>query len=143
MFFIQNPPLLKEGEAKMSELKMIQKPGITHTQLVKYAGASGDFNPIHTVVPVGEKAGLDGVIAHGMLIMGMAGEALAEWFPRKDLRKFKVRFSKMTRPGEKLTIEGRVTGEVWEDDEKRLTGEVSVKNEAGEQKLSGRFEVKI
>lgn len=127
----------------MSELKMIQKPGITHTQLVKYAGASGDFNPIHTVVPVGEKAGLDGVIAHGMLIMGMAGEALAEWFPRKDLRKFKVRFSKMTRPGEKLTIEGRVTGEVWEDDEKRLTGEVSVKNEAGEQKLSGRFEVKI
>ncbi|KAF0822886.1 MaoC/PaaZ C-terminal domain-containing protein [Cytobacillus firmus] len=127
----------------MSELKMIQKPGITHTQLVKYAGASGDFNPIHTVVPVGEKAGLDGVIAHGMLIMGMAGEALAEWFPRKDLRKFKVRFSKMTRPGEKLTIEGRVTGEKWEDDEKRLTGEVSVKNEAGEQKLSGRFEVKI
>ncbi|MBG9544845.1 MaoC/PaaZ C-terminal domain-containing protein [Cytobacillus firmus] len=127
----------------MSELKMIQKPGITHTQLVKYAGASGDFNPIHTVVPVGEKAGLDGVIAHGMLIMGMAGEALAEWFPRKDLRKFKVRFSKMTRPGEKLTIEGRATGEKWEDDEKRLTGEVSVKNEAGEQKLSGRFEVKI
>ncbi|MDD9312239.1 MaoC/PaaZ C-terminal domain-containing protein [Cytobacillus firmus] len=127
----------------MSELKMIQKPGITHTQLVKYAGASGDFNPIHTVVPVGEKAGFYGVIAHGMLIMGMAGEALAEWFPRKDLRRFKVRFSKMTRPGEKLTIEGRVTGEKWEDDEKRLTGEVSVKNEAGEQKLSGRFEVKI
>ncbi|EWG10120.1 MaoC/PaaZ C-terminal domain-containing protein [Cytobacillus firmus] len=127
----------------MSELKMIKKPGITHTQLVKYAGASGDFNPIHTVVPIGEKAGLDGVIAHGMLIMGMAGEALAEWFPRKDLRKYKVRFSKMTRPGEKLTIEGRTTGEIWEDDEKRLTGEVSVKNEAGELKLSGRFEVKI
>ncbi|KAF0817077.1 MULTISPECIES: MaoC/PaaZ C-terminal domain-containing protein [unclassified Cytobacillus] len=127
----------------MSELKKIQKPIITHTQLVKYAGASGDFNPIHTVVPVGEKAGLDGVIAHGMLIMGMAGEALAEWFPRKDLRKFKVRFSKMTRPGEKLTIEGKLTGERWEEDEKRVTGEVSVKNEAGEQKLSGRFEVKI
>ncbi|MEK3854595.1 MaoC/PaaZ C-terminal domain-containing protein [Cytobacillus sp. FSL H8-0458] len=127
----------------MNELKMIQKPGITHTQLVRYAGASGDFNPIHTVVPIGEKAGLDGVIAHGMLIMGMAGEALAEWFPRKDLRKFKVRFSKMTRPGEKLTIEGKVTGEKWEDDEKRLTGEVSVKNEAGELKLSGRFEIKI
>ncbi|MGN7175392.1 3-hydroxyacyl-ACP dehydratase [Paenibacillus sp. FSL R5-0490] len=127
----------------MSELKIIHKPEITHTQLVKYAGASGDFNPIHTVVPIGEKAGLDGVIAHGMLIMGMAGEALAEWFPRKDLRKFKVRFSKMTRPGEKLTIEGRVTGEKWEEDEKRLTGEVSVKNEAGEQKLSGRFEFKI
>ncbi|MDM5225583.1 MaoC/PaaZ C-terminal domain-containing protein [Cytobacillus sp. NJ13] len=127
----------------MSELTAIHKPEITHTQLVKYAGASGDFNPIHTVVPIGEKAGLDGVIAHGMLIMGMAGEALADWFPRKDLRKFKVRFSKMTRPGEKLTIEGRVTGETMEEEEKRLTGEVSVKNEAGEVKLSGQFQVKI
>jgi acyl dehydratase len=127
----------------MSELTAIHKPEITHTQLVKYAGASGDFNPIHTVVPIGEKAGLDGVIAHGMLIMGMAGEALADWFPRKNLRKFKVRFSKMTRPGEKLTIEGKVTGERMEKDEKRLTGEVSVKNEAGEVKLSGQFEVKI
>ncbi|MBX9973872.1 MaoC/PaaZ C-terminal domain-containing protein [Cytobacillus firmus] len=127
----------------MSELSAIHKPEITHTQLVKYAGASGDFNPIHTVVPIGEKAGLDGVIAHGMLIMGMAGEALAVWFPRKDLRKFKVRFSRMTRPGEKLTIEGKVTGERMEEDEKRLTGEVSVKNEAGEVKLSGQFEVKI
>ncbi|RBP96376.1 acyl dehydratase [Cytobacillus firmus] len=127
----------------MSDLTAIHKPEITHTQLVKYAGASGDFNPIHTVVPVGEKAGLDGVIAHGMLIMGMAGEALADWFPRKNLRKFKVRFSKMTRPGEKLTIEGKVTGERMEEDEKRLTGEVSVKNEAGQLKLSGQFEVKI
>ncbi|KON88457.1 3-hydroxyacyl-ACP dehydratase [Sporosarcina globispora] len=127
----------------MSELTAIHKAQITHTQLVRYAGASGDFNPIHTVVPVGEKAGLDGVIAHGMLIMGMAGEALADWFPRKDLRKFKVLFSKMTRPGEKLTIKGRVTGETMEEDEKRLTGDVSIVNEAGELKLSGKFQIKI
>lgn len=127
----------------MTHLTPLHKPEITHTQLVRYAGASGDFNPIHTVVPIGEKAGLGGVIAHGMLVMGMAGEALTKWFPRKDLRMFKVRFSRMTRPGEKLTIEGRVTGETFEEDEKRLTGEVLIKNEAGEQKLSGVFQVKI
>ncbi|CAM3639890.1 MaoC/PaaZ C-terminal domain-containing protein [Cytobacillus oceanisediminis] len=127
----------------MTELKALKKPEITHTQLVRYAGASGDFNPIHTVVPVGEKAGLGGVIAHGMLIMGMAGEALGTWFPRKDLRMFKVRFSKMTRPGEKLAIEGKVTKEIVEEGEKRLAGEVFVKNEKGELKLSGKFQVKI
>lgn len=123
------------------ELIPIKKDEITHTQLVRYAGASGDFNPIHTVVPIGEKAGLGGVIAHGMLIMGMAGEALGKWFARDQLRMFKVRFSKMTRPGEKLTITGIVTGEIEIENEKRLTGEVYVTNEKGETKLAGEFEV--
>lgn len=127
----------------MNELKPVHKPEITHTQLVRYAGASGDFNPIHTVVPIGEKAGLSGVIAHGMLIMGMAGEALGIWFSRKDLRMFKVRFSKMTRPGERLTIEGKTTGETEEEGERRLIGEVLVRNQQGELKLSGEFQVKI
>ncbi|GLB60742.1 MaoC/PaaZ C-terminal domain-containing protein [Cytobacillus sp. NCCP-133] len=127
----------------MTELKPLKKPEITHSQLVRYAGASGDFNPIHTVVPIGEAAGLGGVIAHGMLVMGMAGEALADWFPRKNLRKFKVRFNKMTRPGEKLTIEGKAIGETMEGNEKRLIGEVSVKNDAGELKLKGEFQVKF
>nr|WP_259545346.1 MaoC/PaaZ C-terminal domain-containing protein [Heyndrickxia oleronia] len=46
----------------MDNLETIHKPTITHTQLVRYAGASGDFNPIHTVVPIGEKAGLGGLL---------------------------------------------------------------------------------
>jgi len=126
----------------MSELESIQKEPITHTQLVRYAGASGDFNPIHTVVPIGEKAGLGGVIAHGMLIMGMAGSALTKWFPRQDIRSFKVRFSAMTRPGEKLSIEGLIDEEKTVNEENRLVGKVFVKNESGEVKLKGQFEVK-
>ncbi|MBS4172968.1 MaoC/PaaZ C-terminal domain-containing protein [Bacillus sp. FJAT-49736] len=125
----------------MSELETVQKDRITHTQLVRYAGASGDFNPIHTVVPIGEKAGLGGVIAHGMLVMGMAGEALTTWFPRQHVRNFKVRFSAMTRPGEKLTIVGTIEEEKMVNEEERLTGKIFVKNEDGEVKLKGRFEV--
>ncbi|MEK3934020.1 MaoC/PaaZ C-terminal domain-containing protein [Sporosarcina sp. FSL W7-1349] len=124
----------------MQILEPIEKPEITHQQLVKYAGASGDFNPIHTVVPVGEAAGLGGVIAHGMLAMGFAGQALAQWFPRKNLRNFKVRFKKMTRPGEKLTISGSVLEEVERDGEVWLIGKVIVASEE-ETKLDGRFEV--
>lgn len=122
-------------------LQPIEKAAITHTQLVKYAGASGDFNPIHTVVPVANQAGLKDVIAHGMLVMGFAGEALSTWFPRKHLRTFHVRFSKMTYPGEKLTVYGEIKDEVTKGEEVRLVGDVIVKNEEGEIKLNGSFEV--
>ncbi|WP_139490962.1 MaoC/PaaZ C-terminal domain-containing protein [Brevibacillus dissolubilis] len=124
----------------MSELTPIVKEPITHTQLVRYAGASGDFNPIHTVVPIGEQAGLGGVIAHGMLVMGFAGEALSTWFPRRNIRNFQVRFSAMTRPGESLTVTGEITGEREVDGEARVSGKLIVKNEQGETKLKGTFE---
>lgn len=125
----------------MHELRSIVKPAITHTQLVKYAGASGDFNPIHTVVPIAQKAGLPDCIAHGMLVMGFAAEALGKWFPRKHLREWKVRFSKMTLPGEQLTIHGSITGEVERDGIAHWIGELHVVNQAGEVKLKGQFEV--
>lgn len=121
----------------MKALHPIEKLPITHTQLVKYAGASGDFNPIHTVVPVAQKAGLKDVIAHGMLIMGFAGEAIAKWFPRRSVKSFRVRFAKMTFPGEKLTVYGNLIDET----QGIYRGEVFVKNEHGEIKLSGSFEI--
>lgn len=126
----------------MRQLEPIQKQTITHTQLVKYAGASGDFNPIHTVVPTAQKAGFPDVIAHGMLVMGFAGEALATWFPRQNLRKWNVRFSKMTSPGEKLTVIGEITDKVEIEAESRLIGVLKVINEKEEVKLKGQFEVK-
>ncbi len=125
----------------MRELSSIKKPVITHTQLVKYAGASGDFNPIHTVVPIAQQAGLPDCIAHGMLVMGFAGEALGKWFPRKHLREWKVRFSKMTLPGEQLTVNGKITGEVSRNGEDLWKGELQVVNQDGEIKLKGSFEV--
>ncbi|RDI43229.1 MaoC/PaaZ C-terminal domain-containing protein [Falsibacillus pallidus] len=124
------------------ELPAIIKTPLTHSQLVKYAGASGDFNPIHTVVPVAQEAGLKDCIAHGMLIMGMAGEAICTWFPRESLRKFQVRFQKMTFPGEKLSISGRILGEETVEKETYLLGEVAAINDEGEMKLKGTFRVK-
>jgi acyl dehydratase len=115
---------------------------ITHTQLVRYAGASGDFNPIHTVVPVAQEAQLGDVIAHGMLIMGIAGRAITEWFPRKNLRSFKVRFSAMTRPNEFITANGKIIEEIEIDGEVRFKCEVVIQNEKNERKLVGEFEVK-
>jgi acyl dehydratase len=52
---------------------------LTRADLVRYAGASGDFNPIHWSDRIATSVGLPGVIAHGMLTMALAGEALAAW----------------------------------------------------------------
>jgi acyl dehydratase len=116
----------------------ISKEEITHTQLVRYAGASGDFNPIHTVVPYAEAAGLGGVIAHGMLIMGFVGQAIGQWFSTKDLAKFTARFKAMTRPGEKITVQGRVLDE----NENCWICEAEAINEDAEVKVKAFFEIK-
>lgn len=69
---------------------------VDRARLVKYAGASGDFNPIHYSDRVATEAGLGGVIAHGMLTMGLAGAALSDWLDEPaDLISYSVRF---TRP---------------------------------------------
>ena len=52
---------------------------VTRADLVRYAGASGDFNPIHWSDRLAAGVGLPGVIAHGMLTMALAGQAVAEW----------------------------------------------------------------
>ena len=116
----------------------LQKEEITHTQLVRYAGASGDFNPIHTVVPFGEAAGLGGVIAHGMLVKGIIGQAIGQWFSVNDLAKFTSRFKAMTRPGEKITVQGSVVDET----EERWICEAEAINDASEVKVKAFFEIR-
>ena len=120
------------------QFEPIHKEEITHTQLVRYAGASGDFNPVHTVVPIAEEAGLGGVIAHGMLIMGFIGQAIGQWVSVDDLAKFSVRFNVITKPGEKITVRGSVVDEK----EDRWICEAQAVNEAGEVKVKGYFEVR-
>jgi acyl dehydratase len=120
------------------QFEPLKKDEVTHSQLVRYAGASGDFNPIHTVVPFGEEAGLGGVIAHGMLIKGFVGQAIGNWFSVKDLAKFSSRFKAMTRPGEKITVKGSIVGEK----EDRWICEAEAVNEDGEVKVKASFEIR-
>ncbi|HEX5996041.1 MAG TPA: MaoC/PaaZ C-terminal domain-containing protein [Jiangellales bacterium] len=68
---------------------------VTRADLVRYAGASGDFNPIHWSDRIARSVGLPGVIAHGMYTMALAGRALAVWAGRPDaVIEFGVRFTK-------------------------------------------------
>jgi len=77
---------------------------LTRTQIVQYAGASGDFNPLHTDdLYAREVAGYPGVFAHGMLGMGLLGKALTSWVGDGRLTSFGVRFRAQIWPGDTLT----------------------------------------
>ena len=80
---------------------------LTRTQIVQYAGASGDFNPIHHDEPFAQRAGYPTVFAHGMLSMGLTGRLLTDWLGDGVLRSFGVRFVRQVWPGDTLT--GRAT----------------------------------
>ncbi|MCL6600793.1 MAG: MaoC family dehydratase N-terminal domain-containing protein [Alicyclobacillus macrosporangiidus] len=101
------------------------KPSVTKTQLVMYSGASGDFNPIHTVDEYAKEAGLGGVIAHGMLTMAFVGQLLTETAGAEGaLKRFGVRFVEMVRPGDTIVCEGRVTGVEEQDGQQVVTCDV-------------------
>src|SRR5256885_12953829 len=82
------------------------KPSLTHLQLVRYAGASGDFNPLHTDPKIGEMIGTGGIIAHGMLIMGFVGQLLSDYVGPLALPKFAGRFKGMTNLDNVITATG-------------------------------------
>ncbi len=119
------------------ELPPIKVPTITHANLVRYAGASGDFNPIHNDPDFAKKAGLDGTIAHGMYVMAQIGRLCTSWADQKDIRFFGVKFKAMTKLGENLTCVGTVKKKKEENGEKLVTVSVEARNEAGEVKAGG------
>lgn len=88
---------------------------LTRTQIVQYAGASGDYNPVHTdEVFATEIAKYPSVFAHGMLTMGMTGKAITNYVGDGRLTKYGVRFSKQVWPGDSLHTKLTVT-EIRED----------------------------
>ena len=76
---------------------------ITRTDIVRYAGASGDFNPLHHDHEFATAAGLPDVMAHGMLSAGLLASALTRWFGPGSVRRFSVRFRSPVWPGDVLT----------------------------------------
>jgi acyl dehydratase len=110
---------------------------LTRTDLVMYAGASGDFNPMHHDEVKAKEAGLPSVFGHGMFSMGLLGKAITDYVGVGNLKRFKVRFTKQTWPGEVLTSKIVVTGKRKDDGESLVDLDVQLANEAGEVKVAG------
>ena len=79
---------------------------LTRSQIVQYAGASGDYNPLHTdEIYAVQVAGFHSVFAHGMLTMALTGKALTALFGINNLRRFGGRFKAQVWPGDKLVAQ--------------------------------------
>lgn len=118
--------------------KLLTAP-VTHLQLVRYAGASGDFNPLHTDPKIGEMIGTGGIIAHGMLIMGFVGQMLSDYVGPQALKKFGVRFKGMTHLNDEITCTGTITEKYEENGEGRIAGKVQAADQNGDVKVTGTF----
>jgi acyl dehydratase len=118
-----------------------EAPAVSHElkrgDLIAYAGASGDMNPMHTDEVAAVAAGLPSVFGHGMLSMGIVGRALTDWAGVGNLKEYRARFTKQTWPGETLTTRIVVTGKTRTEEGKRVSVDIALTNQDGEIKLAG------
>ena len=117
---------------------------LTRTQLVQYAGASGDYNPLHTDEVFATKvAGYPSVFAHGMLSMAMTGRMLTDWLGDGRLTKFGVRFVKQVWPGDTLTAAATIRDIREEDGVPVADLTVATTNQDGEAVITGTATARI
>ena len=117
---------------------------LTRTQLVQYAGASGDYNPLHSdEVFVTKVAGYPTVFAHGMLTMGATGKVLTDWFGADQLASYSARFIGQVWPGDTLTAVATISALIQQDGHRLAEVDVSTRNQHGQEVLSGRATARI
>ena len=112
---------------------------LTRTDLVRYAGASGDFNPIHHDEGFARSAGNPTVFGHGMLTAGFVGRCITDYVGVANLRRYKVRFATRVWPGDTIICTGKVTKRYEENGETRIDGEVVAMTQKGEAAVMGSF----
>jgi acyl dehydratase len=110
---------------------------LDRTDLVRYAGASGDFNPMHHDEVKATAAGQPSVFGHGMFSMGFLGSALSDFVGVGNVRRYQVRFAKQTWPDEKLSTKIVVTGKRTDGGEHLVDLTVRLLNGDGEEKVVG------
>lgn len=117
---------------------------LSRTQIVQYAGASGDYNPLHTDdVYTREMIGYPSVFAHGMLTMGLTGKMLTNYVGDGRLTKFGVRFTNQVWPGDTLDTTSTVTAIREEAGQHYVDLTLSTVNQDGKEVLNGTATARI
>lgn len=120
------------------ELPALAKTPVDRVQLARYAGASGDFNPVHVDEMYARSIGMPTVYAPGMLVMGFLGQLISDWARGAQLRKYVVKFIKIVWPADTVVCKGRVTDR-WGDGG-RYFAEIDLwaENQKGELVMKGQ-----
>lgn len=112
-------------------------PVIDRALLCRFAGASGDLNPIHVDIDFARSSGMPDVFAHGMLGMAWLGRLLTGWRPQSSLRSFSVRFMALTHLGNQPVLRGQVVELLEEDGRPLARVAVEMLNQYGQLKIQG------
>jgi acyl dehydratase len=130
---------ISEGQ----EAPPLALPPVTRTQIVKYAGASGDFNPIHHDELYAIRAGNDRVFAMGMLSAGFLSRMATDWVGDGKLRRYRVRFGRQVWPGDTILCKGKITRKFTEDGKHYLEAEVFAENQRAEKVITGTLVAEV
>jgi len=132
-----------EGLRVGDELPALAKAPIDRVQLSRYAGASGDFNPVHVDELYAKSVGMPSVYAPGMLVMGMLGQLISDWARGGQLRRYHVRFIKMVWPGDTVVCKGRVSDRHGEGGRYFVDVELWAENQRGELVMKGNSTIQL
>ncbi len=117
---------------------------LSRTQIVQYAGASGDYNPLHSDEVFATKvAGYPSVFAHGMLTMGLTGTMLTSYVGDGRLTKFGVRFVSQVFPGDTLTAKATVAALREEDGQHLVDLDLTTSNQDGKAVVTGNATARV
>jgi acyl dehydratase len=129
---------------KGDRFEQVLTEDLTRTQIVQYAGVSGDYNPVHTDEVFAVHAGFSSVFAHGMLTMAMTARALTTWLGEENLTRYGVRFKKQVWPGDRLVVTAEVDDvRAGESGESLADLTVTTRNGAGEEVLTGYVTARV
>ena len=125
---------LKVGDSRTE----VVLENISRTRIVMYAGASGDYNPLHSdEVYTTQVGGYKSTFAHGMLSMGLTGKMLTNWVGDARLKKFGVRFTNQVWPGDTLDAKATVAAIRQEGGETLVDLTLSTTNQDGKEVVTG------
>jgi len=117
---------------------------LTRDSLVRYAGASGDFNPIHYRDDVAQQVGLPGVLAHGMLTMGFAVQPVVDWVGDPGrIRDYQVRFTRPVVVDPQAGAEVAVAARVGQLDAEARVARIDLTVKVGDDTVLGKAQVRV
>ena len=118
------------------EIPALKIPPVSRHTLALYCGCAGDHNPIHVDLDYAKSAGLDDVIAHGMLSAGYLARMLTDWVPQSAIRSIKNRFTAMTHIGDSVTCTGKIVEKFEKGNEKLVRLEMQAHTVEAQTKIA-------
>lgn len=120
-------------------LPTVELQKVSRLDLIRYAGASGDFNPIHTIDEEAENAGLPGIIAHGMWTMGNLAKLFTPYLGEGFIENYSIRFKGMVFVGDVISL----TANLKEKEDDKLVFDVAAVNQEGKGVLVGKVDFSL